>query len=979
MNKKILTALLCVVATVTAQAQYQLTNGDFESWETVEYSGKSCEEPVRWSSFYDATGDYKSTAFMFASAAQVFKDENVRPESTGQYSCRITSQSVFGVVAQGNLTTGCVNMGAMSATEASGNYNYINEAREDQAMRFTGRPDAVRFWVRFSGVKNGNCSVLLTTKGYYQDPVFQDRNTATLVGQALSGDRIVSNDEWTQYTVPFEWLSDEQPYYALVNVSTCAEPGAGAAADYLYIDDMEMIYNSEATAINYGGENILGSELISEDFDPAKMGKVETNGRGTKTSWKFESSTNKLTVTVEGDNISQDPANVHVYQIAFTGGEDAESGDDGGGDDPVVVGPQPVELVKGSTYYVFNKASGLFLQDNNKLSNEAVTEWIIGGDNTIRTADGKSVNVKIEGDDGWFGSDKPKSVTVKTDASEATTLNIAGDVKGYSLSASASWKYGFLNANTANYTAYMTGNGTELTYADNGAADAGKWQLYDANEYKLYYARKALEEEMLRAEQIGMDVTAVRQVLETSESADELQTVLDQLRLDEAQYVSDKYTEDRTMLLGTTDLTDNSKWTTNLVANKGKQHWSGDEDRVYYEQTGDQWGQTSWAVSAEQTVELPAGQYLLKAAGRSSVFAQAKMTVDGVEVAFPAKDDYGYGIDIEGNVNFSSNGVYCNNGLGRGWEYRYLAIDVKQRGNVTVKFEASTENNIYQWFSVCDIELLAVPTPVLKMVSFDYDGVSYTPDEENKIDLSDIYYDETKECDVITKGYGVVTTSFNSETAVYTITLSQEEGYDYELEPVIYQVQFHEIPAPLAFTESLTIDINGMTIPGGEITVYLAENPDGTYDFELPNFILNMGADVPIGTIRLTNIEMNEREGVLCFTKEQSVQIAPGTDERFTPDQWMGPQLGELPIVLDEGYVYNGRIYVHLSIDMMQTLGQMINVTVGDKANIPESVTGIGTVSAKAADSLSDGKYLIGGRVVVVKNGKRFTLSGRRL
>ena len=38
--KKILTALLCVVTTVAAQAQYQLANGDFESWETVEYTGK---------------------------------------------------------------------------------------------------------------------------------------------------------------------------------------------------------------------------------------------------------------------------------------------------------------------------------------------------------------------------------------------------------------------------------------------------------------------------------------------------------------------------------------------------------------------------------------------------------------------------------------------------------------------------------------------------------------------------------------------------------------------------------------------------------------------------------------------------------------------------------------------------------------------------------------------------------------------------
>lgn len=978
--KKILVTFLCVVAAISTHAQFQLANGDFENWETVEYTAtKVCEEPVSWSSFYDATGGMKS--FGTGTTPQIYKDEDVRPESAGQYSCRITSREVFsGIVAQGNLTSGCVNMGSASATDASGNYNYINEAREDQAMRFSGRPDAVRFWVRFSGVKTGNCSVLLTTKGYYQDPVYQGRNTATLVGQALSGTSIVSNDEWTQYTVPFEWLSDEQPYYALVNISTCSEPGAGAAADYLYIDDMEMIYNSEATAIIYGGENIMGLELVSENFDPAKMGKVVTNGRGARKSWKFESSTNTLTVTIEGDNVSEDPANVHIYQIAFTGGEDAEGTGD---EDPIiVVAPQPVELVKGNSYYVFNKATGYFLQDNNAFGLEAKTEWTVHEDNTMESANGKSVSIVIEPDARalfHYGSDKPKSVTVTTTGSATMELTIGGDVNGYTFSTSATWKYGVVGTETAHYTAYMTGNCAELTQADNGATDASKWQLYDVNEYKLYAARKALADELMRAEQIGIDITAGREAVEQSESVDELQSLLNQLRLDEASYVAGKYTEDHTSLLGSVDLSDKSKWTTNLVANKG-QHWSDDPERPYYEQTSEQWGQTSWSVSAEQTVELPAGQYLLKAAGRSGVFAQAKMSVDGVEVAFPAKDDYGYGIDVEGNVNFSNNGVYCNGGAGRGWEYRYIAIDLKQKGNVTVKIEASTKNAIHQWFSVADIELLSVPTPVLEMVSFEYDGVSYTPDEEGKIDLSEIYYKETKECKVVTKGYGVVTTSFDRETAVYSITISPEESeYDYELQPKVYQVQFHEVPAPLVFTEPLLVEMGGTAIPSGDVTVYLAKSGDEIYDFELPNFVMDFGGfPMPVGTVRLTDIEMTEREGVQCFTKEQTIEITPGTDEQFNPEDWIGPMLGEVQIVLDEGYVYDGHIFVHLLI--IEKDSMPIEVTVGDKNNIPESVTGIGEVkSDNNAEGQKDGKYLINGRVVVVKNGQRFSLSGQRL
>ena len=146
--------------------------------------------------------------------------------------------------------------------------------------------------------------------------------------------------------------------------------------------------------------------------------------------------------------------------------------------------------------------------------------------------------------------------------------------------------------------------------------------------------------------------------------------------------------------------------------------------------------------------------------------------------------------------------------------------------------------------------------------------------------------------------------------------------------------------------------------------------------------MLDMGGGVyaPIGTIRLTGIEMEERGDVQCFTKEQTIQILPGTDERFEPEQWLGPTLGDLPVVLDEGYVYDGHIYVHLSIDMMASLGQLIELTVGDKTNIPGSVTGIGEVkSGNKAGGLKDGKYFIGNRVIVVKKGKRYDLSGRAL
>lgn len=1193
--KKILTALVCVLVAITAQAQFQLANGDFENWETVEYtSTKVCEEPVRWSSFYDATGSMKSTGT--STTPQIYKDASTRPGSDGSFSCRITSRSVFGIVAQGNLTTGCVNMGSMTATDASGNYNYINEARSDQAMRFSGHPDAARFWVRFSGAKTGNCSILLTTKGYYQDPVYGDRNTATLVAQSVSGNRIVSNDEWTEYTVPFEWVGDQEPYYALVNVSTCSEPGAGAASDYLYIDDIEMVYNSEATAVYYDDIQILGEGTQPTSFHAEKMGEITVNGRAATSSWTFDYEAYELVVKVEGENVSEDPANVHTYRIPFTkpaaqlvsavqdgvnllegasgvayhaerceltfnddvlshsevfdketccltilmtdritsevvehviqfhkpepallsaqwkgrdialkgfstgdiyveenlvlvGNEDAtlerqfdtesllltvtakaEEGYEeldkvynfqfglGEMDDPRNEVILPSMLTAGGKYYIFNKESGLLLKDNDHTGKQLV-EWTIGMDNTIKSESDKYVGVVIEPDGrsfGHYGSANPKSVTSTTSSTDAMIMDIAGDISGYTFSATKTWNYGVFNTNEATYTAYFGANGTDLIYATSAQDNKFMWQLYDVESYKNRAMRIELYDELVRAQQVGLDIVAYRQTLDAvRDNTEAVQALLFQVRQDEAQYVKSLYTEDCTELLGSTDLTNTEYWINDLQAKAWGQHWSGDGSRPYYEMQGDLWDQKGWSAGAEQTVTLPAGDYVLKAIARSGALTKAFINVDGKEVTFPANGDTGWGVDIYGDVNYSPEGTYCNEGIGRGWEYRYVTFSLSQRGNVNIKVGASTED-VHEWFSVCDISLMATPAPELKMMSFEYDGESYSPDETGQIDLSAEYYREDAVGGIVTGGYGKVSTVFDAYSSVLTITLSQEdEGYDYELEPVEYKVQFRMRQPELVkltyagvdvtdgehidafyrasdlsyagnadtesvqvvfdretwsvtvkaigyereklyvlyfkdasqvstqYTEPISIEVNGELLTPDEITVYIINHEDGSYEFELQNFILNDGGSLtPIGTINLPDIDMMlSVKGVNCFTTQQTIQIAPGNLDGIETSDWLGIWLGPLPVDLTEGYIYGDHIYARLVIDAQDALEQTIVVTVGDISNIPDDPTVIKTIESlnENTDSLSDGKYFIGGRVVVVKAGKRYNIGGAKL
>ena len=169
--KKLFAILIFGAACLGARAQYQLGNSDFEKWEAVTYKTYSGDEPKEWSSFLNASGSLKSIG---VKAIQLFKSTEVRQGSSGTYCAKITANSVIGgVVAQGNLTNGCINMGSMSAADAKGNYNYINEGTDGQAMTFTGKPDAMTIWVNFHAGKGGtaNVSTILCTKGYYQDPL----------------------------------------------------------------------------------------------------------------------------------------------------------------------------------------------------------------------------------------------------------------------------------------------------------------------------------------------------------------------------------------------------------------------------------------------------------------------------------------------------------------------------------------------------------------------------------------------------------------------------------------------------------------------------------------------------------------------------------------------------------------------------------------------------------------------------------------
>lgn len=170
----------------------------------------------------------------------------------------------------------------------------------------------------------------------------------------------------------------------------------------------------------------------------------------------------------------------------------------------------------------------------------------------------------------------------------------------------------------------------------------------------------------------------------------------------------------------------------------------------------------------------------------------------------------------------------------------------------------------------------------------------------------------------------------------------------------------------------MTIDnVSTDSIPAA-ITV--VDNGDGTCDFSLKNFMLVDGeSSMPIGNVDLKGVKMEKVDGVSNISTNQNIVIQPGEDSNYGEDEWIGPALGEVPIVLT-GKLTATALYVNIDIDMSETLQQIINVVVGQEKNVISGINGVKVTPSTNATTI----YTLGGvrvnkatKGVYVINGKK--------
>ena len=263
-NFTFFTAIIVIFALATPQNTYsqvyQFENPGFEQWD-----GGSADEPTGWNSYPSAN----CTMLVGCSTAKQKRHErsnDTRPGSTGQYSCMIFAKSVLGVVANGALTSGQMQLVSLNTSSAS-NGNRTIQSNNDFNHRLNAKPDSIVFWAKVVNASDGSqacCHLYIHDNFNLQDPLGgnEDSNFKShIIGMVPSYNFTNNGSTWQRHSTPIRYDGDtcrstNDPEYILITFSTNYLAMQGANNDKLYIDDIELIYNANLSSITVNGQNI---------------------------------------------------------------------------------------------------------------------------------------------------------------------------------------------------------------------------------------------------------------------------------------------------------------------------------------------------------------------------------------------------------------------------------------------------------------------------------------------------------------------------------------------------------------------------------------------------------------------------------------------------------------------------------------------------------------------------------------------------
>ncbi|MFT6025979.1 MAG: hypothetical protein ACI8P5_000220 [Bacteroidia bacterium] len=259
--KKIYSTILSVLtvgAVLTASAQQQPTNGDFESWD-----GNG--DPTGWS---DMRTGVLCSFCGFGSSQRIFEDNGV--VHNGNASVRIETTEVFGSIINGTMTTGQIH--APSTTPSEG-FAQTHVGQADFNHLMTDMPDSLVFYAQYNETgtsDSASVAVTLHDNSDYRDPNGDDSQVIAYVRKRFQTAGI---GNWVRISAPFDYSggSSNPIAYALMTFTSSYQPGAGSSSAKLWVDDFEFIYNPDLTGV----EEL--ADVVGVYPNPTNDGRITIN------------------------------------------------------------------------------------------------------------------------------------------------------------------------------------------------------------------------------------------------------------------------------------------------------------------------------------------------------------------------------------------------------------------------------------------------------------------------------------------------------------------------------------------------------------------------------------------------------------------------------------------------------------------------------------------------------------------------------
>ena len=301
-------------------AVYQIPNSDFEEWASDNSLSSS------WNSFDTAAGLWASFASM-----------SPMPQKIDGYEgngVRIVSKDLWVAYANGNMTTGHINMGNTNPTDAS-NFNFTDRTDINGNLPFAGTPDAFEVYARFTPgtakaegtALQGRVQLILHGDVAYHDPEVDTQSDAKI---ASANVLIPETKEWTKYTGEFEYTGNKfDTQYLLASATTNPVPGA-SKDDQLDLDNLKLIYYHTLKSLAIGDKQIEGFDPKKTEYTVTIDGELmdiigdihyEKAGKGGYADASYDLENGVATIVVRGDDYSVNPQSETIYTITFKSSE----------------------------------------------------------------------------------------------------------------------------------------------------------------------------------------------------------------------------------------------------------------------------------------------------------------------------------------------------------------------------------------------------------------------------------------------------------------------------------------------------------------------------------------------------------------------------------------------------------------------------------------------------------------------------------